>query len=137
MGAVFVMRLRDRQGQVQAGDKAFRGGFAMVDRLPVGPYKIVRGANDASIPWYILPFDRNGRCTGPRTADAALKQAADGAFTDVVVFSHGWNNGWHGGGWNNGWKGGGWNNGWYGGWYPGNWVSGCVTGPYGHVTFCW
>jgi len=66
----------------------------MVDRLPVGPYKIVRGANDASIPWYILPFDRNGRCTGPRTADAALKQAADGAFTDVVVFSHGWNNGW-------------------------------------------
>ena len=39
-----------------------------------------------------------------------------------------------GGDW--GWDGG-WNNGWYGGWYPGRWVGGCVTGPYGHASFCW
>ena len=39
-----------------------------------------------------------------------------------------------GGDW--GWDGG-WDGGWYGGWYPGKWVNGCVTGPYGHVSFCW
>jgi hypothetical protein len=32
---------------------------------------------------------------------------------------------------------GGWNGGWNGGWYPGKWINGCVTGPYGHVSFCW
>jgi len=66
----------------------------MADRLPIGPYRIVSGQDGDRIPWYVVPFDRTGRCTGPRTADAAVEEATSGRFTDVVIFSHGWNNTW-------------------------------------------
>ena len=32
---------------------------------------------------------------------------------------------------------GGYYNNWGGPWYPGKWSNGCVTGPYGHLSFCW
>ena len=65
----------------------------MSTRLPVGPYRVISGpAGD--IPWYMVSFDRNGRCTAPRTAQELVERAASGGYTDVVVFSHGWNNNW-------------------------------------------
>jgi hypothetical protein len=42
----------------------------------------------------MVSFDRNGRCTAPRTAQELVERAASGRYTDVVVFSHGWNNDW-------------------------------------------
>ena len=65
----------------------------MSTRLPVGPYRVISGpAGD--IPWYMVSFDRNGRCTAPRTAQELVERAASDGYTDVVVFSHGWNNNW-------------------------------------------
>ncbi len=43
-------------------------------------------------PYRVVPFDKNGACTGPRTRDEVVADAAEAA--DVFVFSHGWNNDW-------------------------------------------
>jgi hypothetical protein len=65
----------------------------MPDRLPAGPYRVISGpAGD--VPWYMVSFDRNGRCTAPRTAQELVERAASGRYSDVVLFSHGWNNDW-------------------------------------------
>ncbi|GAB1642275.1 hypothetical protein [Krasilnikovia sp. MM14-A1259] len=66
----------------------------MADQLPVGPYRMVRTAEGADVPWYVIPFDADGACTGPRTRDDLVGRARGGAFTDIVVFCHGWNNDW-------------------------------------------
>lgn len=66
----------------------------MADRLPPGPYRVIPTADGQGIPWYIVPFDREGRCTGPLTADHLVEALRSGRFTDVYLFSHGWNNAW-------------------------------------------
>ena len=66
----------------------------MPGQLPVGPYRMVRTADNRMVPWYIIPFDENGACTGPRTRDHLIEAARTGGFTDIVVFCHGWNNDW-------------------------------------------
>jgi hypothetical protein len=43
---------------------------------------------------YVIPFDKEGRCEGPRTRDALLEEARTGGYTDIYLFSHGWNNDW-------------------------------------------
>jgi pimeloyl-ACP methyl ester carboxylesterase len=65
----------------------------MAQALPVGPYKWL-SIDGQRAPWYIIPFDRDGNCVGPKTRDDLIKTAANGSFTDVFVFSHGWNNDW-------------------------------------------
>jgi hypothetical protein len=59
---------------------------------PAGPFDIFTFANGASAPWYLVPFDKEGNCTGPQTLQHLLDAARQGGFTDVHVFSHGWNN---------------------------------------------
>lgn len=60
--------------------------------LTVGPYfEVPIGSRTA--PFYALRFDKDGRTQGPRT-QAHLIDALPGDFTDVYVFSHGWNNDW-------------------------------------------
>ena len=66
----------------------------MPAQLPVGPYKMVRTADNRTVPWYVIPFDEHGTCTGPRTRDDLVQRARTGGFTDIVVFCHGWNNDW-------------------------------------------
>ena len=66
----------------------------MVDRLPLGPYRMVRTAEGAEVPWYIVPFDDQGRCSGPQTRAELVERAAREGFTDIIVFAHGWNNDW-------------------------------------------
>ncbi len=61
--------------------------------LPPGPYRTV-DVDGSPAPWYMVPFDKAGRCEGPRTRDALLGSAAGDGVTDVFVFSHGWNNDW-------------------------------------------
>jgi hypothetical protein len=46
------------------------------------------------MPWYMMPFDRDGICTGPETRKHLLAAVAKEAFTDIYLFSHGWNNDW-------------------------------------------
>jgi len=42
--------------------------------------------------WLALPFDRAGNCIAPQTRAAILQAAAAPDITDVLIFSHGWNN---------------------------------------------
>jgi hypothetical protein len=62
--------------------------------LPVGPYRRVSLPGGGTAPWYIAPFDKDGLPTGPRTISALVDDAAAGNYSDIFIFSHGWNNGW-------------------------------------------
>jgi hypothetical protein len=57
-----------------------------------GPLSAVRLPDGSTAPFYVVPFDADGVCTGPRTAGEAVEAAA--GATDVFLFSHGWNNDW-------------------------------------------
>ena len=61
--------------------------------MSAGPYELLR-LHGQDVPWYMLPFDKDGVCTGPQARRAMLGGLAGGAFTDVYLFSHGWNNDW-------------------------------------------
>lgn len=43
----------------------------------------------------MLPFDKVGSCTGPRTQKHIVDQVRSTDITDVFVFAHGWNNDWN------------------------------------------
>src|SRR5689334_12359381 len=66
----------------------------MANRLPAGPYKILEIEDGIKAPWYIIPFDKHGHCEGPLTQSHLLAAARDEAYTDIFLFSHGWNNDW-------------------------------------------
>ena len=57
---------------------------------PVGPLRVI-GRDD---PMYVLPFDKHGSTTAPQTLEHARATLRSGGFTDVYLFSHGWNNDW-------------------------------------------
>jgi hypothetical protein len=54
------------------------------------PYRTVGARN----PFWILQYDKKGASRSPETLEQVRKAAASGRFTDIVVFSHGWNNDW-------------------------------------------
>jgi hypothetical protein len=60
----------------------------------VEPYRVVEFGNRQRAPWYIVPFDREGACTGPQTRQRVIEEAGASGVTDIFVFSHGWNNDW-------------------------------------------
>lgn len=68
----------------------------MADRLaPGAPYRTIDLGDGGTAPFYIVPFDRDGVCTGPLTARNLVEQVARERPTDVFLFSHGWNNDWN------------------------------------------
>jgi pimeloyl-ACP methyl ester carboxylesterase len=69
-------------------------GRRMTGSLPAGPYRKLQVDDRTTAPWYILPFDNKGRTEAPATRDALLTELLRGGFTDVYLFSHGWNNAW-------------------------------------------
>lgn len=69
------------------------GGPVMADTIR-GPLRMLPGEGGPPVPFYVVPFDKAGSCTGPRTRDHLLGAAADA--TDVFLFSHGWNSEWAG-----------------------------------------
>lgn len=64
----------------------------MPTSLPAGPYRTLALANGTAIPYYIVPFDEEGRCVGPQTRRHLVEHA--GGCSDIFMFSHGWNNDW-------------------------------------------
>jgi len=56
-----------------------------------GPYCEV-DLGDTKLPLWIVPFDEHGACTGPETRGLFVEELARGGYTDVFLFSHGWNN---------------------------------------------
>jgi len=69
--------------------------MVMPDRLPEGgPYRRVPVDGSATAPFYVIPFDNDGVCTGPLTQANLLEEVRRSGPTDLFVFSHGWNNDW-------------------------------------------
>lgn len=60
--------------------------------MPAGPYRVLNTVEGESFPYYVVPFDDEGRCEGPLTQQHLLDHLA--GISDVFVFSHGWNNDW-------------------------------------------
>lgn len=60
--------------------------------LPPGPYEQIQCAGTLPAPFYLLPFDKRGVCEAPATRARLLEELHAGRYTDVFVFSHGWNN---------------------------------------------
>lgn len=60
--------------------------------IPAGPYKHLTTVEGVPFPYYVIPFDEDGVCVGPQTLKHLLDHA-DG-YSDIFVFSHGWNNDW-------------------------------------------
>ncbi len=63
-------------------------------RLPAGPYRFVDLLDGGQAPWYLIPYDKAGVCQGPATRQALVDDIGRGGYTDVFLFSHGWNNDW-------------------------------------------
>jgi hypothetical protein len=67
----------------------------MPSNFPPGPYKYVQTTEDGKpAPWYVVPFDKSGACTAPLTRHHLIEAIKDKTYTDVFLFSHGWNNDW-------------------------------------------
>jgi len=64
----------------------------MLDQLPAGPYRHVQLPDGVEVPYYIIPFDKKGRCEGPKTRRHLIDHSKE--YTDIYLFSHGWNNDW-------------------------------------------
>src|SRR5215218_3282416 len=64
----------------------------MTDQPLTGPLSRIPLPDGTQVPFYVVPFDADGTCTGPRAAADAVAEAA--GATDVFLFSHGWNNDW-------------------------------------------
>jgi len=63
--------------------------------FPPGPYKTVQVSESGdTAPWYIIPFDKIGACTAPLTRNELIRSLKEQNYTDIFVFSHGWNNDW-------------------------------------------
>ncbi len=45
-----------------------------------------------TVPFYALTFDKRGTCTSPQSLDHLIAALAPGGASDLIVFSHGWNN---------------------------------------------
>jgi hypothetical protein len=57
----------------------------------VGPYETFPLQSGNSVPLYLITFDKTGQCQSPLTLAHLLEEAGMGKYTDVHVFSHGWN----------------------------------------------
>ena len=64
----------------------------MATLIPAGPYRTLKTVEGDAFPYYIIPFDAEGLCEAPLTQQDALRNAAQ--YTDIFLFSHGWNNDW-------------------------------------------
>jgi hypothetical protein len=66
----------------------------MSNFLPVGPYKTIKVSETAEAPWYMLSFNKLGHCEAPLTRQHIVDSVYREKYTDIFIFSHGWNNDW-------------------------------------------
>lgn len=64
----------------------------MPSTLPPGPFRFLNGVDGSKIPYYVIPFDKYGNCIGPQTKEDLLDKIESENYSDVFLFSHGWNN---------------------------------------------
>jgi hypothetical protein len=56
------------------------------------PPLVIGTGEGTGVPLYLISFDKHGDCTAPQTRAGVLAAAASGQFTDLHIYSHGWNN---------------------------------------------
>lgn len=56
-----------------------------------GPFTTIELGDGASVDLFLLRYDEDGRLLSPK-AEKEIKDRLDDGYTDVFVFSHGWNN---------------------------------------------
>jgi len=61
---------------------------------PVDPRFSRPGFSGQRVPFYGITFDKKGHLLSPKTQETVVRHLASGEFTDVIIFSHGWNNDW-------------------------------------------
>jgi len=66
----------------------------MPPSFPGGPYREIPIGNGVTAPWFIVPFDKEGVCTAPVTRATLVAEVRSGKYTNIFIFSHGWNNDW-------------------------------------------
>ncbi len=64
----------------------------MAEDNVAGPFQMLSMGDGTQVPLYLISFDKTGHCTAPRTREVVLAEAASGRFTDLHLYSHGWNN---------------------------------------------
>jgi pimeloyl-ACP methyl ester carboxylesterase len=63
-------------------------------RTITGPYRQIALPEGGRAPFFVIPFDKDGACSGPRTRAALIEHISTAEPSHVFVFSHGWNNPW-------------------------------------------
>lgn len=58
----------------------------------VGPLKTVPDRFGQDVPLYALEYDKGGNAMSPRTTDHLIAALQSGTITDLILYSHGWNN---------------------------------------------
>lgn len=61
-------------------------------RSIVGPLDYYDLPDGTNVPFYVIKFDKRGTCSSPKTRGSLVDALHDGSFTDLYLFSHGWNN---------------------------------------------
>ena len=61
---------------------------------PAGPFRTWTLDDGTTVPFYMIPFDEDGRCEAPATRAHLVAAARTGGPTHLYFFSHGWNNDW-------------------------------------------
>ena len=55
------------------------------------PWKVLH-TDFGDVPFYVITYDKHGTCTSPAALDQLIETSK--SKSDVIVFSHGWNNDW-------------------------------------------
>lgn len=58
------------------------------------PIFSLTGFGGQQVPFFGLTFDKHGTCTSTQTRAGVLELIRTGRYTDVILYSHGWNNDW-------------------------------------------
>lgn len=60
--------------------------------LTAGPFSTLPSAEGLHVPLYLISFDEEGKCTSPQMLEALHADARSGKYSDIHIYSHGWNN---------------------------------------------
>ncbi|MEM9598127.1 MAG: hypothetical protein AAGD06_27945 [Acidobacteriota bacterium] len=64
----------------------------MADEPIRGSFETLTLDDGTQVPWYLVEFGKDGNLKSPQIYDDLVRGAREGDFTDVFLFSHGWNN---------------------------------------------
>jgi predicted ATP-dependent serine protease len=56
----------------------------MAGQPSAGPYALIPISQNEKAPWYVIRFDKDGNCTGPKTRDHLIDAVKHGDFTDLT-----------------------------------------------------